>query len=86
LQGRAFSDDDYCILVVDAFHNFGQIAHVEPLAAPWAFHEVIGVGFGDAVASLLRNHLNCGTVGTLMCGGGIGATLEAFPIPLGSVN
>jgi hypothetical protein len=30
------------------------------------------------------NHLNCGTVGTVMRGGGIGATLEAFPIPLGS--
>ena len=33
-----------------------------------------------------RNHLNCGTVGTVMRGGGIGATLEAFPIPLGSVG
>ena len=32
------------------------------------------------------NHLNCGTVGTVMRGGGIGATLEAFPIPLGSVD
>ena len=33
-----------------------------------------------------RNHLNCGTVGTVMRGGGIGAILEAFPIPLGSVD
>jgi hypothetical protein len=33
-----------------------------------------------------RNHLNCGIVGTLMRGGGIGATLLAFPIPLGSTN
>jgi hypothetical protein len=46
---------------------------------------------GDArdyalVASPPRNHLNCGTVGTVMRGGGIGATLEAFPIPLGLVN
>ena len=32
------------------------------------------------------NHLNCGTVGTVMRGGGIGATLEAFPIPLGSAD
>jgi hypothetical protein len=47
---------------------------------------MICLGFGYAVASFLRNHLNCGTVGTLMRGGGIGATLEAFPIPLGSVN
>jgi hypothetical protein len=31
-------------------------------------------------------HLNCGTVGTPMCGGGSGATLLAFPIPLGSVT
>jgi hypothetical protein len=38
------------------------------------------------VESALRNHLNCGIVGTLMRGGGIGATLEAFPIPLGSVT
>ena len=29
-----------------------------------------------------RNHLNCGTVGTVMRGGGIGAT-PAFRIPLG---
>jgi hypothetical protein len=43
-------------------------------------------GLGDAVVSPLRHHLNCGIVGTLMRGGGIGATLEAFPIPLGSVN
>ena len=34
----------------------------------------------------IRNHLNCGTVGALMCGGGNGATLLAFPIPLGSVT
>jgi hypothetical protein len=33
-----------------------------------------------------RNHLNCGTVGTLMRDGAIGATLEAFPIPLGSTD
>jgi hypothetical protein len=44
------------------------------------------LGLGNAVASPLRNHLNCGIVGTLMRGGGIGATLEAFPIPLGSVT
>ncbi|MDB5636743.1 MAG: hypothetical protein JWP51_1651 [Bradyrhizobium sp.] len=44
------------------------------------------LGLGDAVESALRNHLNCGIVGTLMRGGGIGATLEAFPIPLGSVT
>jgi len=30
--------------------------------------------------------LNCGIVGTLMFGGGGEATLEAFPIPLGSTN
>jgi hypothetical protein len=30
--------------------------------------------------------LNCGTTGTVICGGGIGATLEALPIPLGSVG
>ena len=33
-----------------------------------------------------RNHLNCGIVGPLMRGGGIGATFLAFPIPLGSTN
>jgi hypothetical protein len=38
------------------------------------------------VASPPRNHLNCGTVGTVMRGGGIGATLDAFPIPLGSTD
>jgi hypothetical protein len=38
----------------------------------------------EAIGTL--NHLNCGTVGTVMRGGGIGATLEAFPIPLGSVT
>jgi len=38
------------------------------------------------VASPSRNHLNCGTVGTVMRGGAIGATLEAFPIPLGLVT
>jgi hypothetical protein len=38
------------------------------------------------VATSFRNHLNCGTVGTVMRGGGIGATLEAFPIPLGSAD
>jgi hypothetical protein len=38
----------------------------------------------DAAADAV--HLNCGTVGTLMCGGGNGATLLAFPIPLGSVT
>ena len=38
------------------------------------------------VARPLRNHLNCGIVGALMRGGAIGATLEAFPIPLGSTN
>ena len=38
----------------------------------------------EAVGTL--NHLNCGTVGTLMRGGAIGATLEALPTPLGSVN
>jgi hypothetical protein len=38
------------------------------------------------VAKPLRNYLNCGIVGALMRGGAIGATLEAFPIPLGSTN
>jgi len=33
LQLRAIRNDDYCILVVDVFHNFGQIAHIEPLPA-----------------------------------------------------
>jgi hypothetical protein len=32
-----------------------------------------------------RNHLNCGIVGTVMRGGAIGGTPEAFLIPLGSV-
>jgi hypothetical protein len=36
----------------------------------------------EAVGTL--NHLNCGTVGTVMRGGAIGATLEAFALPLGS--
>ena len=32
------------------------------------------------------NYLNCGTVGTVMRGGAIGATLEAFALPLGSTD
>jgi len=40
----------------------------------------------DCFARPLRNYLNCGIVGALMRGGAIGATLEAFPIPLGSTN
>jgi hypothetical protein len=36
--------------------------------------------------SHFRNHLNCGTVGTLICGGGSGATFLAFASPLGSVT
>jgi hypothetical protein len=35
---------------------------------------------------LIADHLNCGIVGTLMRGGGNGATLEAFPTPLGSTT
>jgi hypothetical protein len=31
-------------------------------------------------------YLNCGIAGTVMRGGGIGATLEAFPLPLGSTD
>jgi hypothetical protein len=38
------------------------------------------------LVGLSSHHLNCGIVGALMRGGGIGATLEAFPIPLGSTN
>jgi hypothetical protein len=34
----------------------------------------------------MLNHLNCGTVGTVMRGGAIGATLEAFALPLGSTD
>jgi hypothetical protein len=33
----------------------------------------------------LRNHLNCGVVGTLILGGGGAATLAALPTPLGSI-
>jgi hypothetical protein len=36
--------------------------------------------------SPLRRHLNCGTIGALMCGGGSGATFCAFAIPLGSTT
>src|SRR5882724_9376936 len=32
------------------------------------------------------SHLNCGITGTVMCGGGNGAILEALPIPLGSAS
>ena len=32
------------------------------------------------------NHLNCGTVGTVMRGGAIGAAPEAFALPLGSTD
>src|SRR5258706_15959216 len=35
------------------------------------------------VATSLRDHLNCGIAGTLMRGGGGGATLGALPTPLG---
>jgi hypothetical protein len=60
------------------------------LRATLTLDSVTIAGAGDArdyapVASPPRNHLNCGTVGTVMRGGAIGATLEAFPIPLGSV-
>ena len=37
------------------------------------------------VSARLRNHLNCGTVGTLMRGGDIGAT-PTFPVELGIDN
>jgi hypothetical protein len=66
--------------------HLAQLAHVEPRAAALAFDEMVALEPGNAVASPLRNYLNCGIVGTLMRGGGIGAILEAFPIPLGSVN
>jgi hypothetical protein len=36
----------------------------------------------EAASSAL--YLNCGIVGTVMRGGGSGAILDAFPIPLGS--
>src|SRR6266403_5839590 len=38
------------------------------------------------VATSLRDHLNCGIAGTLMRGGGGGATLAALPTPLGSTD
>jgi hypothetical protein len=49
LHGRVIRKNDYYILVVDVFYNFAQIAHVEPLTAARAFHEMIGPGFGDVV-------------------------------------
>ena len=39
-----------------------------------------------AISPFFRHHLNCGTVGTPMCGGGSGATFWAFAIPLGSTT
>jgi hypothetical protein len=34
---------------MDVPHHLGQVAHVEPLSAARAFHEVIGFGLSDAV-------------------------------------
>jgi len=40
---------------------------------------------GAIVAAPVCNHLNCGTCGALIRGGGSGATFWAFALPLGSV-
>lgn len=45
-----------------------------------------GFSLFGSVNSRVSSHLNCGIVGTLMRGGVIGATLLAFPTPLGSVT
>ena len=44
------------------------------------------VWFRRGVRAIFRNHLNCGTGGTDMRGGGIGATAGAFFLPLWSSN
>src|SRR5258706_11547983 len=40
---------DLNLRVVNVPYDLAQVAHVEPFSAPWAFHEVVGLGFGDAV-------------------------------------
>ena len=62
----------------------GSIRPALPCAV--ATNSLIKLDAGAAVASPLRNHLNFGTAGAVMLGGASGATLEAFPIPLGSTN
>jgi hypothetical protein len=62
----------------------GSIRLALPCAV--ATNSLIKLDAGAAVASPLGNHLNFGTAGAVMLGGASGATLEAFPIPLGSTN
>src|ERR1700716_2617168 len=47
---------------------------------------LIRLDAGAAVAGPVRNHLNCGIAGAVMLGCGSGASLEAFPTPLGSTT
>ena len=44
---RTFADLD--LRVVNMHQNLAEVAHVEPFAAAGAFHEMIGLGFGEAV-------------------------------------
>jgi hypothetical protein len=45
---------------------------------------ITGVRRQSGAKSQVRTHLNCGIAGTVICGGGNGAILEEFSIPLGS--
>jgi hypothetical protein len=51
-----------------------------------ATNGLIRLDAGAAVAGPVRNHLNCGIAGAVMLGCGSGASLEAFPTPLGSTT
>jgi hypothetical protein len=47
LSGRPFQNFNFA--VVDLLGDLGEIAQVEPLQAGRAFHEMIGLIFGDAI-------------------------------------
>jgi hypothetical protein len=40
---------DIDLSIVHVRHHLSKVAHVEPLAAAWALHEMIGVGFGSLI-------------------------------------
>ena len=46
-RGRNLADLDF--RVVDVLDHLTKVAHVEPLTAAGAFHEMIGIVFGDAI-------------------------------------
>jgi hypothetical protein len=48
LNFRPFADHN--LRVVNMRQHVVEVAHVEPFPATWAFHEMIGLGCGDAAS------------------------------------